>query len=71
LPENNIPFALFLFNVGVELGQISFILLIFLVIALAKRIKITFPAKAYYIPAYIIGTLATHGTEQAMVRINL
>jgi hypothetical protein len=60
LPENNIPFALFLFNVGVELGQISFILLIFLIVALLKRVKIKLPAKVYYIPAYTIGILAMY-----------
>jgi hydrogenase/urease accessory protein HupE len=41
LPENNIPLALFLFNVGVEAGQLAFVFVMLLIIAGHKAIKIS------------------------------
>ena len=38
LPEGDIPLALFSFNVGVELGQILFVVLVLTVFAAAKRL---------------------------------
>jgi len=60
LPQNNIPMALFLFNVGVELGQLSFVTLMLLLIAAIKRPRFQFPAWSVRLPAYIIGTLAVY-----------
>jgi hydrogenase/urease accessory protein HupE len=60
LPQNNIPMALFLFNVGVELGQLSYVTLMLLLIAVIKRPRFQFPAWSVRIPAYVIGTLATY-----------
>jgi hydrogenase/urease accessory protein HupE len=60
LPQNNIPMALFLFNVGVELGQLSFVTLMLLMIAVIKRPRFQFSAWSVRIPAYVIGTLATY-----------
>lgn len=58
LPENNITLALFLFNVGVELGQLAFVIVILLLIAGIKRLPFTFPSYVSKVPAYTIGTFA-------------
>jgi hypothetical protein len=60
LPQHNIPMALFLFNVGVELGQLSFVMLMLLMIAVIKRTRFQFPKWTYRAPAYTIGALAMY-----------
>jgi len=58
LPENNIPLALFLFNAGVEIGQLSFVFLMLLIVAIIKRFRFSFSPLIYKLPAYVIGTMA-------------
>jgi hydrogenase/urease accessory protein HupE len=60
LPENNIPLALFLFNVGVEAGQLSFVFVMLLLMALIRRSIVRWPQWSHKLPAYIIGTLAMY-----------
>ena len=40
LPQNNIPLALFLFNAGVETGQLAFVLVMLLLMAAINKIAI-------------------------------
>ena len=57
LPTNEIPLALLFFNVGVELGQLSFV---FLVLGLARSFRsldIRWPRWAELVPGYAVGTL--------------
>ncbi|MBG7631778.1 MAG: HupE/UreJ family protein, partial [Bacteroidetes bacterium] len=58
LPQQDIPWALAFFNVGVELGQIAFIFIVLGFIFLLKKSKFSFPKGAYYVPAYSIGGVA-------------
>ena len=62
LPQSAIPVALLLFNVGVELGQLLFIVAVFAVVALARqaihRFSIPQPAWAWRVPPYTIGAVA-------------
>ena len=58
LPTNEIPLALFSFNVGIELGQLLFVLLILLVRAVLFLLPVRWPKKSEAIPAYVIGSLA-------------
>jgi hydrogenase/urease accessory protein HupE len=60
LPQDNIPTALFLFNVGVELGQLTFVTVVLLLIAIIKRLSFQFPKWSYKIPPYMIGTMAMY-----------
>jgi hydrogenase/urease accessory protein HupE len=58
LPQTDIPLALFLFNVGVELGQMLFVAAAVAVVAVLKRVKFEWPEWAWHVPHYGIGTLA-------------
>ena len=62
LPEGDIPLALFLFNVGVELGQVAFVALVLAIIAagrqLVSRRPLVAPRWAPLVPVYAIGCVA-------------
>jgi hypothetical protein len=62
LPADDIPLALFLFNVGVEVGQIAFVAVVLGVIAawraLARRGAFVLPRWAPLVPAYAVGCVA-------------
>jgi hydrogenase/urease accessory protein HupE len=62
LPQTAIPTALFFFNVGVELGQLTFVGLVLTALALARRAAsrtgISTPAWAWRVAPYGIGSLA-------------
>ena len=60
LPEHAIPMALLFFNVGVELGQLAFIGAVLLCWALLGRFS--WPAWAWRVPVYMIGSLAAFWT---------
>jgi hydrogenase/urease accessory protein HupE len=59
LPQTDIPSALLFFNVGVELGQIAFVLVVLCVIWLWAKTKINWPGWTKKIPAYAIGSMAS------------
>jgi hypothetical protein len=62
LPQVDILIALLFFNVGVEVGQLLFIAVVFAVIALARRVNrrllLPLPAWGWRIAPYAIGSLA-------------
>jgi len=58
LPQQDIPFALAFFNVGVEIGQIVFVLIVLAFIKLLSYRK-NWPMILKRIPPYAIGSLAT------------
>lgn len=58
LPEGHIPLALLFFNVGVELGQILFIILALSCLALIRRGRARFPRWIELVPPYAIGSVA-------------
>jgi hypothetical protein len=63
LPQQAIPLSLLFFNIGVEIGQILFIVVVYLVWALAKRFVVRLPEQiTSYGPAYAIGTVAAFWT---------
>jgi len=62
LPAEEIPLALFSFNVGIELGQIAFVTLL-LILGLALRpLQSRLPAWSGAVPTYCIGSLAAFWT---------
>ncbi len=58
LPDNEIPLALLMFNVGVELGQLMFIAVILVLIRFLHRFRNQWLAWIWQLPAYGIGGLA-------------
>lgn len=58
LPQNAIPVALLMFNVGVEFGQLIFVALALGVIAMIRRLFREVPAWTRYAVPYAIGTVA-------------
>ena len=69
LPENNIPLALFLFNMGVEAGQLAFVFLILLLMAGIRQFTNSLPNWLYKVPAYFIGTMAMYWFIERIVAI--
>ena len=58
LPANEVPLALLMFNVGVELGQLLFIAVVLLVLAALRKVRIKWPSWTQQLPAYGIGSIA-------------
>jgi hydrogenase/urease accessory protein HupE len=56
LPANDIPLALLCFNLGVEAGQLAFVVVALAVIALLRRVRL--PEWAPSVPPYAIGSIA-------------
>jgi len=58
LPEHAIPLTLFLFNVGVEIGQLIFVVVVLGIIWLVRKSKVHVPAIIKWVPPYAIGSFA-------------
>jgi hypothetical protein len=58
LPPGHIPLALLFFNLGVEAGQLLFIVAALALIALLRRTHVTLPRWAALFPPYAIGCVA-------------
>ena len=58
LPAASIPMALFLFNVGVEIGQLLFVFTVLGLIWIYQKKGPSLPSRARYAVPYIIGSLA-------------
>lgn len=57
LPEENLPAALLFFNVGVELGQISFVFLVLALLWSHRSLQAQFPRWTETAAIYAIGTI--------------
>jgi len=64
LPSAEIPVALLLFNVGVEIGQLFFVLIILLLERSFRILEIRWPRWAEAMPAYTVGGLGAFWTIQ-------
>ena len=67
LPQNNIPLALLMFNVGVETGQIIFLVAVLVFLSLLKQMHIYWPKGAWRVAPYAIGALAGFWTIERIV----
>jgi hydrogenase/urease accessory protein HupE len=67
LPRDEIPLALLLFNVGVEIGQLAFVLLILLLERAFRLLRIHWPKFVERLPGYMVGTLGAFWTIQRVV----
>jgi hydrogenase/urease accessory protein HupE len=64
LPRAEIPLALLLFNVGVELGQLAFMALVLLLVRAFRTLEIRWPVMAQRLPGYAVGSLGAFWTIQ-------
>jgi hypothetical protein len=64
LPKAEIPLALLLFNVGVEVGQISFVVLVLLLERAFRTLEIRWPRWVQALPGYAVGSLGAYWTIQ-------
>ena len=62
VPQHEVPLALFMFNVGVETGQLLFIAAVLSIMALFRRLPLTAPNGAWRIAPYAIGSVAAFWT---------
>jgi hypothetical protein len=67
MPKAEIPIALLMFNVGVELGQIVFVALILLIHRSLKVLAFRWPRWVEFVPGYAIGSLGAFWTIQRTV----
>ncbi len=58
-PQKEVPLALFTFNVGVELGQLLFIGVVYLFLFFWRKLNLSLPRGAWRIVPYAIGTVAS------------
>jgi len=67
LPHGDIPLALLMFNVGVEIGQLAFVALILLMVRAFKLLQVRWPRSMALLPAYVVGSLGAFWTIQRLV----
>ena len=64
LPRQELPLALFSFNVGVELGQLGFVALVLAMERSFRILQIHWPRWVQALPGYVVGTLGAFWTVQ-------
>jgi hypothetical protein len=66
LPQTDIPLALLLFNVGVEIGQLMFVALVLLLERAFRLLEIRWPRALERLPVYTLGSLGAFWTIQRL-----
>jgi hydrogenase/urease accessory protein HupE len=69
LPHKDLPLALLSFNVGVEIGQVSFVLLILFLERSFRQLEIRWPRWIQALPGYTVGSLGAFWTIQRTVAL--
>jgi hydrogenase/urease accessory protein HupE len=64
LPRRDLPLALCTFNVGVELGQVAFVVLMVRLEWSFQQLEIRWPRWVAMVPGYVVGTLGAFWTIQ-------
>jgi hypothetical protein len=67
VPVHEVPLALLMFNVGVETGQILFVVAVVGVLAALRRLPISLPQGAWRLAPYGIGSLAAFWTIDRVI----
>ena len=69
LPRTEIPLALLMFNVGVEIGQLLFVMLVLLLERAFRVLEVRWPRWVEVLPAYTVGSLGAYWTIQRVVML--
>jgi hydrogenase/urease accessory protein HupE len=64
LPRHDLALALLSFNVGVEIGQVGFVMLIVLLERSFRQLQILWPRWVEALPGYVVGSLGAFWTIQ-------
>jgi len=67
VPQHEVPLALFMFNVGVETGQLLFIAAVVSMMTVLKRLPLTAPQGAWRLLPYSIGGIAAFWTIERVM----
>lgn len=67
LPQGDIPLALLMFNVGVEIGQLCFVALVLVMHRAFRVLEVEWPRAVELVPVYALGSLAAFWTIQRLV----
>jgi hydrogenase/urease accessory protein HupE len=67
IPAHEVPLALLMFNVGVETGQLVFVVAVAAVLAALRHLPVSVPAGAWRLAPYTIGAIAAFWTIQRVV----
>jgi hydrogenase/urease accessory protein HupE len=67
LPQNEVPLALFSFNVGVELGQLGFVALVLLLEESFRILQVRWPRAVELFPAFAVGGLGAFWTIDRLI----
>jgi len=66
LPQHNLVTGLLFFNIGVEFGQIAFVVSVLMLARLFRLTQIQCPASIKKLPVYAVGTLGAYWTISGM-----
>lgn len=69
LPQNAVPLALFAFNVGVEIGQILFILAVLSIMVVWRQLGLKLPQQGWLLGPYAIGIIASYWTVERVANL--
>ena len=58
LPQDNVPLALLFFNIGIELGQIAFILVVLALWWMVRKPLAPWQERLRWVPVYVLGCLS-------------
>ena len=64
LPPAEIPLALLVFNIGVEVGQLGFVFLVLLLELAFRALQIHWPRLVAALPGYVVGSFGAYWTIQ-------
>jgi hydrogenase/urease accessory protein HupE len=67
LPRQDLPVALLGFNVGVEIGQVGFVLLVVLLERSFRQLEVRWPRWVEALPGYVVGSLGAFWTIERVV----
>jgi hypothetical protein len=67
MPKAEIPLALLMFNIGVEIGQLAFVILMLLAYRSLRVLEFRWPRGVELAPGYVIGSLGAYWAIQRTV----
>lgn len=68
VPAHEVPLALLMFNIGVETGQVLFVVAVVAAMAALRRLPLSLPEGAWRLAPYSIGALAAFWTIERLVK---